>query len=74
MTGQKITVKIIDSHRNLSAKTKNALKDFFKRVKGQNDEEAMFQVDFCCECFEKIEAVKDISMKMDYKNKNSNRY
>jgi len=58
MSKERITYKVIESHRNLSLKTREALETFFCHVKGQNEEEAASQVDFCYECFEKIHAVK----------------
>ena len=58
MNGQRITYRVVESHTNMSAKTREALENFFCRVKGQNESEAAVQVDFCYECFEKIYAVK----------------
>ncbi|MBO4679127.1 MAG: N-acetyltransferase [Lachnospiraceae bacterium] len=58
MSEDKITYRVVETHRNMSTRTREALEAFFRHVKGQNDEEAAMQADFCFECFEKIYAVK----------------
>ena len=58
MNGERITYRYLETHKNMSSKTRDALMDFFCRVKGQNETEAYAQVEFCYECFEKIHAVK----------------
>lgn len=50
-------ISIVDTHRHMTAKRKEALCDFFREVKGLADDQAMEQV-FFCDWYEKEYAVK----------------
>jgi len=50
--------RIVDSHRNISRRTLEALTDFFCEVKGIDREAGMVQADLCYKWFEKEYAVK----------------
>ena len=54
---KKLKYKIIDSHRIMTKKTRDALTDFFREVKNLSEEEADRQVRFC-DWFEREYAVK----------------
>ena len=53
-----IRYKVLDSHLNMSRKTRETLVEFFEAVKGCEREAAELTADFCASDFEKVFAVK----------------
>ncbi len=58
MSRERITYRVVETHKNMKARTREAIEAFFCHVKGQNESEAALQAEFVYECFEKIYAVK----------------